>query len=64
MFNYFKTKNDENTCNDESTNCVDCSFMHFAGFYMPPGCTVIVDEDMRLIDFSPEHEMKELLNMY
>jgi hypothetical protein len=29
-------------------------------FYMPPGHTVIVDEDSRLIDFSPEHEMKEL----
>jgi hypothetical protein len=29
-------------------------------FYMPPGHTVIVDEDIRLIDFSPEHEMKEL----
>lgn len=29
-------------------------------FYMPPGHTVIVDEDSRLIDFSPEHEMEEL----
>ncbi len=29
-------------------------------FYMPPGHTVIVDEDARLIDFSPAHEMKEL----
>jgi hypothetical protein len=29
-------------------------------FYMPPGHTVIVDEDSRLIDFSPEHEMNEL----
>jgi hypothetical protein len=29
-------------------------------FYMPPGHTVIVDEDIRLIDFSPEHEMVEL----
>lgn len=29
-------------------------------FYMPPGHTLIVEEDMRLIDFSPSHEMKEL----
>lgn len=29
-------------------------------FYMPPGHTVIVDEDARIIDFSPEKEMKEL----
>jgi hypothetical protein len=32
-------------------------------FYMPPGHTVIVDEDIRFIDFSPEHEMVEK-NMY
>ncbi len=29
-------------------------------FYMPPGHTLIVDEDARIIDFSPEKEMKEL----
>lgn len=29
-------------------------------FYMPPGHTLIVDEDMRFIDFSPEHEMVDL----
>ena len=29
-------------------------------FYMPPGHTLIVDEDARTIDFSPEKEMKEL----
>jgi hypothetical protein len=29
-------------------------------FYMPPGHTVIVDEDARIIDFSPENQMKEL----
>lgn len=29
-------------------------------FYMPPGHTLIVEEDMRFIDFSPEHEMVDL----
>lgn len=29
-------------------------------FYMPPGHTLIVDEDARIIDFSPEKQMKEL----
>jgi hypothetical protein len=29
-------------------------------FYMPPGHTLIVDEDARIIDFSPEKEMSEL----
>lgn len=29
-------------------------------FYMPPGHTLIVDEDSRIIDFSPEKQMKEL----
>ena len=29
-------------------------------FYMPPGHTLIVDEDARIIDFSPEKEMNEL----
>ncbi|WP_020532589.1 hypothetical protein [Flexithrix dorotheae] len=29
-------------------------------FYMPPGHTLIIDEDARIIDFSPEKEMKEL----
>ncbi len=29
-------------------------------FYMPPGHTLIVDEDSRIIDFSPEKEMNEL----
>lgn len=29
-------------------------------FYMPPGHTVIVEEDARIIDFSPENQMKEL----
>jgi len=29
-------------------------------FYMPPGHTLIVDEDMRFIDFSPEHQMVDL----
>jgi hypothetical protein len=29
-------------------------------FYMPPGHTVIVDEDARIIDFSPEDQMKDL----
>ncbi len=29
-------------------------------FYMAPGHTLIVDEDARIIDFSPEKEMKEL----
>lgn len=29
-------------------------------FYMAPGHTVIVDEDARIIDFSPEREMREL----
>jgi hypothetical protein len=27
---------------------------------MPPGHTVIVDEDARIIDFSPEDQMKDL----
>lgn len=29
-------------------------------FYMPPGHTLIVDEDARIIDFSPEKQMNEL----
>lgn len=29
-------------------------------FYMPPGHTVIVDEDARIMEFSPEKQMKEL----
>jgi len=29
-------------------------------FYMAPGHTLIVEEDARIIDFSPEREMKEL----
>ncbi len=29
-------------------------------FYMPPGHTVIVDADSRIIDFSPEKQMHEL----
>ena len=31
-----------------------------AVFYLAPGHTIIVDEDARMIDFSPEKEMKEL----
>lgn len=29
-------------------------------FYMPPGHTMIVEEDARIIDFSPEKEMNDL----
>lgn len=29
-------------------------------FYMPPGHTVLVDEDARIIDFSPEKDFMEL----
>jgi|GEM_PF-1196242 len=29
-------------------------------FYMPPGHTVIIDEDSKVIEFSPDHELKEL----
>lgn len=29
-------------------------------FYMAPGHTIIVEEDARMIDFSPDREMKEL----
>jgi hypothetical protein len=29
-------------------------------FYMPPGHTVIIDEDAKVIDFSPEEGMHEL----
>lgn len=29
-------------------------------YYMPPGHTLIVDEDARTIEFSPEKQMKEL----
>lgn len=31
-----------------------------AVFYMPPGHTVIVDEDAKIIDFSPDQEFKDL----
>lgn len=31
-------------------------------FYMAPGHTASVVEDLKLIDFSPEKEMKELIN--
>lgn len=30
-------------------------------FYMPSGHTGIIEEDMKLMDFSPENEMKELI---
>lgn len=29
-------------------------------FYMPPGHTLVIEEDARIIDFSPEKQMKEL----
>jgi hypothetical protein len=31
-------------------------------FYMAPGHKAVVEEDLKLIDFSPEKEMKELIN--
>jgi len=30
-------------------------------FYMSPGHTAIVEEDLKLLDFSPEKEMKQLI---
>jgi hypothetical protein len=29
-------------------------------FYMPPGHTAIVEKDLKLLDFSPEDELKEV----
>jgi hypothetical protein len=31
-------------------------------FYMPPGHTGIVEKDLKMIDFSPEKEMKEVMD--
>lgn len=31
-------------------------------FYMPPGHTAIVNKDLKLIDFSPEKEFKEVMD--
>ncbi len=31
-------------------------------FYMPPGHTAIVEKDLKMIEFSPENEMSEVLN--
>lgn len=31
-------------------------------FYMPPGHTAVVDEDLKILDFSPEKEFKSLLS--
>ncbi|MBR9757379.1 MAG: nuclear transport factor 2 family protein [Algicola sp.] len=45
------------THQDHSTTTVSAGEV----FYMPPGHTVIVVEDARIIDFSPEKEMLELL---
>ena len=29
-------------------------------FYMPPGHTAVVEKDLKLLDFSPEEELKEV----
>ena len=31
-------------------------------FYMPPGHTGIVEKDLKMIDFSPEKELKEVMD--
>ena len=31
-------------------------------FYMPPGHTGIVEKDIKLVDFSPEKELKEVMD--
>ncbi|QEC67185.1 cupin domain-containing protein [Panacibacter ginsenosidivorans] len=31
-------------------------------FYMPPGHTAIVKKDLKIIDFSPEKELKEVMD--
>jgi hypothetical protein len=31
-------------------------------FYLPPGHTAIVEEDLKLLDFSPEKELKEVMD--
>jgi hypothetical protein len=31
-------------------------------FYMPPGHTGVVEKDLKMIDFSPEKEMKEVMD--
>jgi len=30
-------------------------------FYLPPGHTALVEKDLRLLDFSPEKELKEVM---
>jgi hypothetical protein len=30
-------------------------------FYMSPGHTAVVEEDLKILDFSPEQEMNELI---
>ena len=31
-------------------------------FYLPPGHTAIVEKDLKLLDFSPEKELKEVMD--
>lgn len=31
-------------------------------FYMPPGHTAVVEKDLKMIDFSPEKELKEVMS--
>jgi hypothetical protein len=31
-------------------------------FYLPPGHTAIVEEDLKFLDFSPEKELKEVMD--
>lgn len=31
-------------------------------FYLPPGHTAIVEKDLKMIDFSPEEEFKQVMN--